>query len=65
MVEPNVNGFTYDCFDRAKDLIALGEASVREIVPQLRTVLNLPDPDAIVASLPPPLPAPATQAIVA
>jgi len=65
VVEPNVNGFTYDCFDRAKDLIALGEASVRENVPQLRTVLNLPDPDAIVASLPPPLPAPATQAIVA
>jgi hypothetical protein len=61
VVEPNVNGFAYDCFDRAKDLTALGESSVRAIVPQLRTMLNLPDPDAIVASLPATFPSPAIQ----
>ena len=61
VVEPNVTGFSYDCFDRAKDLIAMGEASVRAVVPQLRAMLNLPDPDAIVASLPATLPPPATQ----
>ncbi len=61
VVEPNVNGFTYDGFDRAKDLIALGEASVRAIVPQLRTMLNLPNPDAIIASLPATIPQPTTQ----
>ncbi len=61
IVEPNVDGFAYDCFDRAGDLIALGESSVRAIVPQLRALLNLHDSDAIVASLPATLPAPATQ----
>jgi NTE family protein len=61
IVEPNVDGFSYDCFDRARDLIALGESSISEIVPQLRAMLNLPDPDAIVASLPATLPAPVTQ----
>jgi NTE family protein len=61
VIEPDVTGFSYDCFDRAKDLIALGEASVSEIVPQLRSLLNLPDPAALIASLPAPLPEPAAQ----
>jgi NTE family protein len=56
IVEPDVNGFTYDCFDRAKDLIALGESSVRAVVPQLRAMLNVLDLDDTVASLPATLP---------
>ncbi len=51
VVEPDVTGFTYDCFDRAKDLIALGEESVRAVVPQLRTMLNLNEPGIPVESL--------------
>ncbi len=44
VVEPDVTGFTYDCFDHAKELIALGEESVHAVVPQLRTMLNLSEP---------------------
>ena len=49
VVEPDVTGFTYDCFDHAKELIALGEESVRAVVPQLRTMLNLHEPIVPVA----------------
>lgn len=52
VIEPDVKGFSYDCFDRAKDLIALGEESVRAVVPQLRTTLNLHVPSLAVAALP-------------
>jgi len=36
VIEPNVDGFTYDGFDRAKDLIVAGENSVREILPSIK-----------------------------
>lgn len=67
VLEPDVNGFAYDCFDRAKELITLGENSVRAILPELRALLNIPQP--IVTPLPVHLasvPAPASpQASVA
>lgn len=53
VLEPDVQGFTYDCFDRAKDLIALGEESVRVVAPQLRSMLNLDAPSVAMGSLPP------------
>lgn len=43
VIEPDVSGFAYDAFDRAKELIALGEASARAALPQIRALLNLPD----------------------
>jgi NTE family protein len=52
VVEPDVTGFTYDCFDHAKELIALGEESVRAVVPQLRTMLNLHEPIVPVGAIP-------------
>ncbi len=52
VVEPDVTGFAYDCFDRAKDLITLGEESVRAVLPKLKTMLNLHDPITAVESLP-------------
>jgi NTE family protein len=36
VIEPNVDGFTYDGFDRAKDLILAGENSIREILPAVK-----------------------------
>lgn len=36
VIEPNVDGFTYDGFDRAKDLIIAGENSIREILPSIK-----------------------------
>jgi NTE family protein len=38
----DVSVFEYDCFDRAAELIALGESSMRAILPQVRTLPNLP-----------------------
>jgi hypothetical protein len=35
VLEPDVNGFTYDGFDRAKELIKAGEDAAREVVPQI------------------------------
>jgi hypothetical protein len=42
VIEPDVTGFAFDCFDRTPELIALGEASVRKVLPELRTLLNMP-----------------------
>jgi NTE family protein len=43
VLEPDVSGFSYDCFDHAKELIALGQAAVRPAVPELHRILNLPE----------------------
>lgn len=43
VLEPDVTGFSYDCFDRAKELILLGENTVRAVLPELRVLLNLPE----------------------
>jgi NTE family protein len=61
VIEPNVSGFAYDCFDRAKELIALGEAAVREVVPELRAMLNIETADATLPSLPAQVPSPSPQ----
>ena len=41
VVEPDVDGFAFDSFDRAKELIANGEAAARAVAPKLRRLLNL------------------------
>jgi NTE family protein len=41
VIEPEVGGFTYDCFERAPDLIAAGEAAMRAVLPGIRAMLNL------------------------
>ena len=42
VIEPDVNGFTYDCFERAPELIAAGEAAMRAALAQVREMLSLP-----------------------
>ncbi|HEX8798909.1 MAG TPA: patatin-like phospholipase family protein, partial [Terriglobales bacterium] len=44
VVEPDISGFSFDCFDRAKELIANGEKAARAALPQLRRLLGLPEP---------------------
>jgi len=44
VIEPDVNGFTYDCFERAPELIAAGEAAMRVALPQVREMLSPPKP---------------------
>ena len=46
LIEPDVSGFTYDCFDRAQELIAAGEAAMRAALPQVRAMLGLPQTSA-------------------
>lgn len=43
VIEPDIKGFSIDCFDRAKELIANGEKATRAALPQLRRLLELPD----------------------
>ena len=42
VIEPDVNGFAYDCFERSPELIAAGEAAMRSVLPQVRAMLNVP-----------------------
>jgi NTE family protein len=65
LIEPDVNGFSYDCFDRAAELIALGENCVRASLPQLRALLNLPAPASNLAAARPQVTAAAPQPSVA
>lgn len=46
VLEPDVSGFSFDCFDRARELVAKGEASMRAVLPQLRQMLE-PIPAAV------------------
>jgi NTE family protein len=40
VIEPNVDGFEYDCFDRAKELLVVGEESMRKAIPGIRKWLE-------------------------
>jgi NTE family protein len=44
VIEPNVDGFEYDCFDRAKELLKIGEESMRAQLPTVRKWLEVPQP---------------------
>jgi NTE family protein len=46
VIEPNVAGFAYDCFERAPELIAAGEATMRAALPQVREILKRPQASA-------------------
>lgn len=62
IVEPNVAGYGYDCFDRAPELIKAGEQATREALPRIRQWLRQPvlqpQPETHVAQLPQAQPAP-------
>ena len=49
VIEPNVDGFEYDCFDRAKELMLIGENSMRKALPTIRAWLE-PKPLKVNAS---------------
>ncbi len=40
VIEPNVDGFEYDCFDRAKELMKVGEDSMRKALPKIQSWLE-------------------------
>jgi NTE family protein len=41
IIEPDVDGFAYDCFERSSGLIAAGETAMRAILPEVRAMLTL------------------------
>jgi NTE family protein len=43
LLEPNVDGFAYDDFERADELIAIGEESMRAALPALKKKLGIVD----------------------
>lgn len=68
VIEPNVDGFSYDGFDRAPELILAGEKVMREAVPQLRIWLGIPEvakATVPITTTPTPPPLPGTQPSVA
>ena len=36
VIEPDVTGFQYDCFDRSNELVRIGEQAARAALPQIR-----------------------------
>lgn len=56
VIEPNVDGFEYDCFDRAKELMKVGEDSMRKALPNIQSWLQ-PGPAKTNSSQPVPVPA--------
>ena len=61
IIEPDVSGFSYNAFDRAPELIEIGEQCARAIVPELKALLNIPASTETAASPAPTLAAPTTQ----
>jgi NTE family protein len=49
LVEPDVAGFAYDDFKRANELIAAGEVAMRSTLPAVRSWLEAPVADKVVA----------------
>ena len=47
VIEPDVAGFAFDCFERAPELIAAGQAAMRSALPQVRRMLKVADSSAL------------------
>lgn len=50
VIEPDVNGFAYDCFERTPELIAAGETAMRAVLPQVRAMLGASSTKSIAVS---------------
>jgi len=44
VIDPDVNGFKYDDFERSAELIRSGEAATRAALPEIRKWLHQPEP---------------------
>jgi hypothetical protein len=47
VIEPDVAGFAYDDFKRAADLIRVGEAAMRQALPEVRRWLATPEETSV------------------
>jgi hypothetical protein len=53
LLQPNVDGFAYDDFARADELIAVGEESMRAALPALKQKLGIVEVKEAVAKVSP------------
>ena len=49
VLEPDVDGFSYDGFDRSAELIASGERAMRAALPALKKFLEIGDGNEVLA----------------
>jgi len=49
ILEPDCAGFSYDCFNRANELVKLGEQVAREALPKIRAWFAEPAPEPTIA----------------
>ena len=54
VVEPDVAGFSYDCFERCDELVRLGEQAARAVLPQIREWTAESDPSGTAVPVPAP-----------
>jgi len=47
VIEPELAGFSYDCFERTPDLITVGEMAMKAVLPQVRAMLGLSAPQRV------------------
>ena len=47
VIEPELAGFGYDCFERTPELITVGEMAMKAALPQVRAMLGLPAPQRV------------------
>ena len=52
VIEPNVDGFAYDCFDRTPELISAGAEAMRAILPQVKQWMTVPESEPTQAKAP-------------
>ena len=61
VIEPDVAGFAYDDFKRAKDLIRVGEAAMQQALPNVRSWMAGPEQTSVPAQAPPAMARPAAM----
>jgi len=59
VIEPDVNGFKYDAFERSSELVRAGELATRAVLPQIRRCLQIEPYHQKTASVTQPTPVPA------
>ncbi len=61
IIEPNIDGFEYDCFEKAKELMEVGENSMREALPQICNWLAKPGVESVKVPNPKTVPVPSSS----
>jgi hypothetical protein len=55
ILQPDVRGFSYDAFDRADELVAVGEAAARQALPTLLEWVGRREEAPVITTVAPPI----------